>query len=242
MSSQPPAVGTAFFPERDIAPNGTGHDNGQFPAPGKLRGLPRRRRPAMIALAVAMAGAGVLVSAAVYQKADHQVAVVMVTRQVPAGAVLTAGDLSTTNVTVGTGIHVIPASQLGQVAGDVAAAGLQPGTLLAPSDLTTTQPPGPGQELVPASVKPTMLPASGLAPGDHVLIVATPGDQGQSGSSVGSSALTAPVPGVVEAVNVVPDSDGLDVVDLLVSDASGAAVAEQVSTGQFALIVTKRGS
>jgi hypothetical protein len=75
-----------------------------------------------------------------------------------------------------------------------------------------------------------------------VLIVATPGDQGQSGSSVGSSALTAPVPGVVEAVNVVPDSDGLDVVDLLVSDASGAAVAEQVSTGQFALIVTKRGS
>ena len=79
VSSQPPAVGTAFFPERDIAPNGTGHDNGQFPAPGKLRGLPRRRRPAMIALAVAMAGAGVLVSAAVYQQADHQVAVVMVT-------------------------------------------------------------------------------------------------------------------------------------------------------------------
>jgi hypothetical protein len=47
---------------------------------------------------------------------------------------------------------------------------------------------------------------------------------------------------VVEAVNDVPDATGLDVVDLLVSDGNAAAVADQVSTGQFALIVTKRGS
>lgn len=242
MNSQPPAVGTAFFPEPDVMPNGNGHGSSQSQLPGRLRGLPRRRRPAMIALAVAMAGAGVLVSAAVYQQADHQVPVVMVTRTVPAGAVITAGDLSTTSVTVGTGVHTIPAAQLGQVSGEIAATALQPGTLLAPADLTTMQPPGAGQELVAAAVKPTALPASGLSPGDHVLIVATPGDQGQSGSSVGSPSLTAPVAATVEAVNNVPDSDGLDVVDLVVSDASGTAVAEQVSTGQFALIVTKRGS
>jgi hypothetical protein len=196
----------------------------------------------MIALAVAMAGAGVLISAAVYQKADHQVAVVMISQPVPAGAVITAGDLGTTSVTVGTGIHVIPAAQLGQVTGEIAAVALRPATLLAPADLTTAQPPGPGEVLVPASVKPSALPASGLFPGDHILVVATPGDQGQSGSSAGSPSLTAPVPGVVEAVSDVPDADGLDVVDLLVSETAGTAVAEQVSTGQFALIVTKRGS
>jgi hypothetical protein len=195
----------------------------------------------MIALAVAMAGAGVLVSAAVYGSADHRSAVVMVTQPVPAGAVISSADLGTASVSVGAGIRVIPAVQLAQAVGEIAAVALRPATLLAPADLTTAQPPGPGQVLVPAPVKPSALPASGLFPGDHVLVVATPGDQGEAGSPGGSPSLTAPVPGVVEDVSGAADSDGLDVIDLLVSDAVGAEVAEQVSTGQFALIVTKRG-
>jgi SAF domain len=242
VTSKPPAVGTAFFPEPDVAVNGTGLASTAGPAAGRLRGLPRRRRPAMIALAAAMVGAGVLISAAVFRQADHQVSVVTVTRPVPAGAAISPGDLGTARVTVGGGIRVIPASQLGQVAGEIAAVALRPGTLLAPSEVTSAQPPAPGQELVPASLKPSELPASGLFPGDHVLIIATPGDQGQTGASGGSPSLSSPVPGVVEAVNDVPDATGLDVVDLLVSDGNGAAVADQVSTGQFALIVTKRGS
>ncbi len=196
----------------------------------------------MIALAIAMAGAGVVVSAAVYQRADHQVAVVMVTQPVPAGAVITAADLASTSVTVGPGIRVIPAAQIGQVSGEIAAVGLQPSTLLAPSELTTAQPPPAGQELVPVAAKPYALPASGLGPGDHVLVIATPGSQGQAGSPAGSPSLSAPVPAVVEAVDAVPDQDGFDIVDLLVSDASAVAVAGQVSTGQFALIVARRGS
>jgi hypothetical protein len=241
MSNQHPAgIGTAYFPEPDIPPNGS-TSLGQAPESGRLRGLPRRRRPAMIALAVAMAGAGVVVSAAIYQRADHQVAVVMVTQPVPAGAVITSADLARTSVTVGAGIQVIPAAQIGQVSGEIAAVALRPSTLLAPSDLTTTQPPGPGQELVTAPAKPYALPASGLTPGDHVLVVATPGQQGQAGSSAGAPSLSAAVPAVVEAVSGAPDQEGFVVVDLLVSDASAASVASQVSTGQFALIVTKRG-
>jgi len=238
----PPVVGTAFFPEPDVAVNGTGLVSSAGPVPGRLRGLPRRRRPAMIALAAAMVGAGVLVSAAVYRQADHQVSVVTVTQPVPAGAAIKPGDLGTAPVTVGSEIRVIPASQLGQVAGEVAAVALRPATLLTPSELTSAQPPAPGQELVPASLKPSELPASGLFPGDHVLIIATPGNQGQAGVSDGSPSLTAPVPCLVEAVNDVPGATGVDVVDLLVSAGNGAAVADQVSTGQFALIVTKRGS
>lgn len=237
---QPAAIGTAYFPEPDIAPNGTGH-GGLAAEAGHLRGLPRRRRPAMIALAVAMAGAGVVVFAAVYQRADHQVPVVMVTRPVPAGEVIISADLASTTVNVGRGIHVIPAAQIGQVSGEIAAVALRPATLLAPSDLTTSQPPAPGQELVAVPAKPYTLPVSGLAPGDHLLIVATPGQQGQAGSSVSAPSLSGPVAAVVEAVSIVPDQDGFDVVDLLVSDTNAAAVASQVSTGQFALIVTKRG-
>jgi hypothetical protein len=195
----------------------------------------------MIALAVAMAGAGVVVSAAVYQRANHQVAVVMVTQPVPVGAVITRADLSETSITVGSGIHVIPAAQLDEVTGEIAAVTLRPATLLAPSDLTTIRSPTPGQELIAAPIKPYELPASGLQPGDHVLVIATPGQQGQAGSVAGVPSLSGPVTGTVEAVSTVPDQDGFDVVDLLVGDGRAAAVASQVSTGQFELIVTKRG-
>ena len=196
----------------------------------------------MMALAVTMAGAGVLISAAVYQRADHQVAAVMVAAAVPAGGVINAADLGTTSVTVGGGIQLIPASQLHQVSGEIAAVALRPSTLLAPADLTTAQPPGPGQVLVPAAAKPSMLPASGLSSGDQVLLLATPGDQGEPSSQAGSQSLTAPVAAVIEAVDNVPDEYGFDVVDLLVPSASGPAVAAQVSTGQFALVITKRSS
>jgi hypothetical protein len=155
--------------------------------------------------------------------------------------VISASDVSIADVTVPAGVHVIPGSELAQVSGEIAAVALRPGTLLAPSDLTAAQPPGPGQVLVAVPVKPESLPASGLSSGDRVLMVATPGDQGQSASSSTAPPLTAPVAGVVEAVDLVTDQDGYDVVDLLVPAANGDAVAGQASTGQFALIVTKRG-
>lgn len=196
----------------------------------------------MIALAVAMAGTGAMASAALYQRADHAVPVLMVAAPVAAGARITVGDLSTASVHVPAGVRVIPASELRLAAGEIAAVTLRPGTLLAPADLTVLQPPAPGQQLIPVAVKPSLLPASGLSPGDHVLVVATPGDQGAAGPSAGGPSIAAPVPAVVAAVNAVTDPDGLDVVDLLVAASSGPAVAQQASTGQFALIVTKRSS
>ena len=243
MTQQPPVnIGRAFFPDVDTSPNGSA-DRGRSRRPRMLPvppALHRRRRPAMIALAVAMAGTGALISVASYRHADHGVPVVLVTAPVPAGAPITSADLSQATVTVSPGIQVVPATQLGQVVGEIAAVGLRPGTLLAPDDLTTRQPPAPGQQLVPVAVKPSLLPASGLSPGDHVLFVPTPGDQGAAGSAGAASSLATSIPAEVAAVNAVTDQDGFDVVDLLVRTASGPVVAQQASTGQFALIVTKR--
>jgi hypothetical protein len=232
-----PPVGTALFPQLDTRPGGPG---GPAAPPARLSALPRRRRPMMIALAVAMACAGVVVSAAVYQRSNHQASVVTVTRPVAAGSVVTAGDLGTTRITTGSGVSVIPASQLGQVAGQIAAVALRPATLLAPADLTTSRPPGAGQQLVAVPVRPASLPVTGLAPGDHVLVVATPGAQGQAGAQGATAALPAPVAAVVEAAATTPDSQGYTVVDLLVASNRAVSVADQVSTGQFALIVTRR--
>ncbi len=236
MSTSNPVPGTAYHPEPDLTPNGSG----MGPRIGQLRGLPRRRRPAMIALSVALVGAGVLVSAGLYQRANHQVPVVLVTAAVPAGSPITAADVGTTTVAAGPGVQLIPDSQLQQVIGAIAATALRPGTLLAASELTRAQPPAPGQVMVPVPVKPSNLPASGLFPGDQVLAVATPGAPGGNGNA--PPVLTRPVAGVVQQVRNVPDQDGLDVVDLLVPASAGTAVAQQAATGQIALIVTRRGS
>ncbi len=236
MSSGPgPQVGTAFHPEIEL--NGSGPRQWQS---GQLAKLPRRRRPGMIALAVALIGLGIVASAAVYAATNLRVPVIVVTADVPAGGVITANAIGTASISVSTGVQTIPASQLNQVLGQIAGSALHPGMLLAAAELATVRPPAHGQVLVPLPIKPSILPASGIEPGDRVIVEATPGAQGQSGSSSAAPVLPSPVPGIVEAVRLATDADGYDVVDILVARQSGDAVAAQASTGQIALIITKR--
>ncbi len=196
----------------------------------------------MVALAVALIGVGVLGSAALYVRQNHQVPVLLVIEPVPAGSVITSADIGTTSVAAGPGVRVIPARQLQQVVGLVAATALRPGTLLAASELTTAEPPAAGQALVPIAVRPSAIPAGGLAPGDHVLLVATTGTPGTGTPAAGSGTpiLVKPIAAVVQQVGAGPNQDGLVVVDLLVTYHEGIPVAQQAATGDIALIVTHR--
>ncbi len=234
-----PAIGTSFRPQTDPAFNGRRSSNGPSV---QLARLPRRRRPGMIALAVALVGVGILAGAAVYTATNRRVSVLVVTANVQPGSVISASDIGSASVSAGPGVQVIPAAQAQQVIGQIAGTALHPGMLVTAAEITTFQPPAPGQVLVPLPMRPAVLPASGLAPGDHVLIVPTPGSQGQTGSSAGAPSMPAPVAGVVAAVSAGPDADGFQVVDVLVSARAGVDVAEQASTGQIALIVTRRGA
>ncbi|MGN6791405.1 MAG: SAF domain-containing protein [Streptosporangiaceae bacterium] len=236
-SKKGPAIGTAYHPQTDTAFNGATPASAQ---PVALARLPRRRRPGMIALAVALVGAGILASTAVYSATNHRVPVVVAEADVPAGALITASDVGTASVSVGPGVQVIPASQMSQVVGQVAGTTLHPGMLLTAAELATQRPPAAGQVLVPLPVRPSALPASGLQPGDQVLVVPTPGAQGQAGSANSAPSLSVPVAGVVEAVSATANTDGFGVVDVLVASKSGSDLAAQASTGQFAIIVTKR--
>jgi hypothetical protein len=196
----------------------------------------------MIALGFALVGAGVLAGAAVYTATNHRVPVLVATANVSPGSVITVSDIGSASVSVGPGIQVIPASQQQQVIGQIAGTTLHPGMLLTASELTTLRPPAPGQVLIPLPMRPSVLPSSGLAPGDHVLVVPTPGAQGQPGSAATAPSLAAPVAGVIIAVSATADADGYQVVDVVVAASAGDAVAQQASTGQVALIVTRRSS
>ncbi len=233
------SVGTVYFPETDTVALQRGD---RLAAPSHLVRLPRRRRPVMIVAAAVLVGLGILISVAMYQRVNRQVQVLVVRRDVPAGTVITAADLGTASLAA-TGVSDISATQSRQVVGLIAAGALHPGMLLAASDLVTSLPPAPGQVLVAVSLRPSALLASGLVPGDHVMLVATPGVIGEDSSGgTPNDSLTSPVAGVVLAVSAMPNQDGDVVVDVLVPASAGAAVVQQDSTGQLGLVITKRAA
>lgn len=226
-------LGAVYFPERDT-PTLDGA------APSRIARLPRRRRPMMIVVAAMLVGVGILVSVAMYQRVNRQVQVLVVARPVAEGSVITSSDLATGSIAA-TGVSYIPASQLRQVTGLVAGSALHPGMLLTASSLVSSLPPPPGRVIVGLSLRPSALPAGGLASGDQVNIVATPGIIGSNGGAASpNNSLTSPVAGIVEAVDARPNQDGNDVVDVLVPTWAGAAIIEQDSTTQLGLIITKQ--
>ena len=213
--------------------------DGHAAAAGTLVPLPGQRRRSMLALGLVLAGLGALAGAWVFTSFSHRVTVLALTRNVPAGTRITAADLAPEAVSVSTGVKTIPARQQSEVTDEVTAVGLVAGTLLAPADLTSALVPGPGQQLVPVALRTSQLPASGLAPGEQVLVIATPGAAGQAGSAQsGQPPLTYQAAATVYQVSP-PDESGEVVADLLVAAADGPPIAEQDSTGQIALIVTK---
>jgi hypothetical protein len=231
------SFGTVFFPTQDtVAPQGSD----ERANPSQLTPLPRRRRPMMIVVAALLVGLGILISVAEYQRVNHQVQVLVVQRDVAAGSVVSATDLGTASIAA-SGISDIPAQQRSQVIGLVAASALHPGMLLSASDLVTSVPPPPGKVLVGVSVRPSAVLASGLVPGDHVTLVATPGVIGEnSQGGAPNLSMLLPVSGVVQAVDDTPNQDGDVVVDVIVPAADGGEVLQQDSTGQIGLLITKQ--
>lgn len=201
----------------------------------------------MLLLSVLLIGMGALIATYLVDSLTDRVSVVVLARDVPVGTQLTRDQLSTVKVSVDSTVKTIPARQLDQVVGQIARVDLQQGTMLAPSQLTGEASPAPGQQVVSAALKQSQLPARGLRPGEPVLIVATSGSGGAdpapaAGNPAAANSAAGGLPNTQATVDRVsqPDADGVLVVDLLVQETSGPAVAKQASLGRIALILTAR--
>jgi hypothetical protein len=217
-------------------------DGDRSPGQGPLPPLPRQRRRRMFVIGVLLVVAGALAAGYLFTGIGDREAVVVVARDVPVGTQINASDVATTRVAADTGVAVIPGRQLHQVVGRLAAVDLRKGTLLAPSQLTSALSPRAGQQVVPVAVKLSQLPARGLTPGDQVLVIATPGQQGQEQATAGNGAapLAQDTAATVDQVSS-PDADGNVRVDLVVDARVGPAIAKQASTGRLGFVLTSRG-
>lgn len=224
------------IPPRAVSPPtaGAGGAAGSLPAPPRAP-LPRtRRRPALLALGVALMALGVLSGAWLVNRAGERVSVLAVAQAVPFGEVISADDLSRAEVSVDPTVGTIPAGDVSRVLGRVAATNLTPGSLLSWSAVTDSAPPVPGKVLVAVALPATRMPAGSLHAGDKVLVVDTP--------PADADAPTLP-PSTIPATVVrlgEPDLNGVTVVDVTVSSTDGPALAARSATGRIAVVLQPR--
>ena len=198
--------------------------------------LPKpRRRPALLALGACLMALGILTGAWLVNGAGDRQSVLAVVRAVPFGSVITAADLTRAQVSHDATVATVPASDLAQIVGRVAATDLTPGSLLTRSAVTDVGPPAAGQVLVAIAVPPSRMPAGSLQPGDRVLVVDTPAEGGDPPA----------LPPTTIAATVVrfgsPDLNGVTVVDVTVATTDGPALAARSATGRIALVLQPRG-
>ena len=194
-----------------------------------------RRRPGLITAGVGLVMLGALVAVWLVTAAGNRTPVVAVAHDVPYGAVITAADLTRADVSVDSSVVTVPAGDAASLVGKVAATDLVAGSLLAPGQVTTAGPPGPGEVLVPLAVAAKKIPAGGLTAGDRLLIVDTP------------PADADPPTGALHTIGVTvarvgaPDLNGVVVIDVIAREGDGPGVAARAATGRFALVVQGHG-
>lgn len=217
--------------------------NGQGRPALRVAPAPRRRRPALVVLAVLLIVAGALGTAGAVNRAGHRVAVLVLARDVPEGAAIAAADLSTVDVSA-SGLSDIPAAAASTVVGERAAVPLVAGTLLTRQALQAGPALGPGEEVVGLALRAGQLPAEGLSVGDHVSVVLTSAP-GQAAPAAPAGAVGAPgsvlVPDAVVYATAAPGpasgSSAAEIVSLAVPSALAGTLAAAGVAGQVALLL-----
>ncbi len=208
------------------------------PSGGRLPAVRRRRRPAVLALAVVLVGLGGLVNAVAVGHGGR-VPVLAVARPVPVGQQVTEADVMVVQLASAPGLGMVPADRRGEVVGRYAAVGLRPGSLFTPDAVSDQRAPVAGQAVLAVAVTTGLVPARGLVPGDRVLLVPVSGDRPEQQAAAGAG--SGPVHATVVEVGQ-PDTDGAWAVDVAVEEPVVAGLADAAASGHLALVLLPAGS
>jgi hypothetical protein len=199
-------------------------------------GVVRRRQARWIVAGVLLVVGSALVFATIWARAGSKTRMLVLTRSVDAGHVLTSSDLRSANVSTGQGVATVSATSESSVVGRTTAVPLTAGSLLNPDALGSGRVLRAGEAMVGLALKPGTFPSS-LAPGDHVRVVDTTAAISTSGNAAPAHASSGGATGVVMAIEAnASAADGSAVVSLRVDDDDADGVA-QLSSGEHASLV-----
>lgn len=213
-------------PAEDRSPGG----RESVPAPA----VKLRRRPALVAVSVALVVLGALLSVWAYSSVGNAHQVVAVRSDVPRGRVITAADLVTVRIGVDPALETVPAEGMSNLVGRRAAVELKAGQLVVPSAVADAVVPGQGRSVVGLSLAAGQFPSEPLVAGDRVRVVSTPGQQGD---------VEADQVRVFDAVVVqvgAADVSGRSSVSVEVAAQQAPEVAARAASGKVALVLDSR--
>ena len=212
----------------------------QRPAPpGPLKPTRARRRPALVALGLALVALSVLASVYLVSMLGQTYPVLAVTADIPRGTQIEPSDLAPVDLPLGTTLlEPVPADQLEQMTTMIAAVDLRPGQLLTLNSLVEEIEPAAGQSVVGIALAPNQMPGTrALVAGDSVRIVETPATGGEPPTTAPFS-----IAAVVIGTEPSPIGDGSVVVDVEVTSANAAPLAARAATGRVAIVIDAVGA
>lgn len=195
------------------------------------RPVPRRRSAAMIGLALALLAGTTLGFNHVLSSASDTSPVLVVSDHVARGEQIGADDLQVAELPEAPGLTAVPADQMNDVVGQVAAVNLVPGATLTPQAYSDALSPSEGMTYVGVALDSSQMPAHPLVSGDQVRIVDTPSSQSEPPVE-SPHTITATVLSVTEL-----EGTGVKVVDLEVESEQAPALAARAATGRVALVL-----
>ena len=189
------------------------------------RTAPRRRgRSRLVLLGVLLAILGAVGAVLVVGQVSRRAPVVAVARPVAFGQTLQAQDLRSVLLPLDSELATVPWDRVGELVGRIATTDLLPGQTVTPDAVTLDGPPAPGSAVVGVAAEPGRLPATGLRPRDHVLVVDTTETAGAGTDAV--------------VLHVEPGAGGGPaVVDLLVADLNAPNLARLSASGHAVLVL-----
>lgn len=204
---------------------------GNAPAPRLVPPPKIRRRPVHIIATIAAIFIGAAIAAWGWTATTTSEAVVAARTTIPRGAVITADDLTTTQISGDNTLKVVPGDDVDELVGKRAALDIAAGGLLTPEMTTDDNMPPAGRSIVGVSLTPAQVPAITPRSGDKVRLVATTGEGGETSSGT-------PLTTSAEVIDSSTDEvSGNTVVNVLVPYADAAVLADRASTGNIALVV-----
>lgn len=204
---------------------------GTAPVPHLVPPPKIRRRPVHIVATIAAIFIGASIAAWGWTATTTSEEVIAARTTIPRGAVITADDLTTAQISSDNTLKVVPSQDIDELVGKRAALDIAAGGLLTPEMATEDNMPPQGQSIVGISLTPAQVPAMTPRSGDKVRIVATAGEGGDTSSGT-------PLTTSAEVLDSSTDEvSGNTVVNVLVPYADAAVLADRASTGNIALVV-----
>lgn len=195
--------------------------SGESPAPvPSAVQIRSRRNPKWVALGVVAVCLGAIASFFLYSQISESHQVVAMRHTVHRGATITAADLGQVRVGDTGGIRTVPATDLDDLVGKVAAFDLVQGSLLPVNAVTGALPPDHGKAIIGIRVDVGRAPSGFLTAGSPVRLVVLPADAA-SGSGSGG----VPADGTAGG----PDAGGASTGDSGGSAQSGSGGTKEVT-------------